>query len=153
MAGNGSGRTGSGRSAGGGVNLNPRRIGGSRSSTILRDRNTASFRRSASGPYGNGGRNERLMAAAGRMSRGMMSTYPGRGGKPYLNRKQSGDFYRPGTGDKFNGEAVRKGRRVTVAERNYRDNRFTGNVYRYRLTDRPGSRPVGAATVRRRIKR
>lgn len=149
MAGNGS-RGGSSRGSGarsGGVNMNPRAIGAAGSGTILRDASTRSFRKLAGGPYGSGGRNERLMAAAGRMSRSMMSNSRGTG----LRSKVEGDFYRPGTGNKFNGSAVRKGSRVTVAERNYRDNSFTGNVYRYRLTDRPGSRPVGAQTTRRRL--
>jgi hypothetical protein len=150
MAGNGS-RGGSGRGAGGGVNLNPRSIGGAGSGTILRDSATRSFRRMSQGPYGAGGRNERLMAAAGRMSRSMMSTSNGKG----LRRQVEGDFYRPGTGNKFNGVAVRKGRRVTVSEKEYpRDGgpaRFTGNTYRYRMTEKPGSRPVGAATTRRRL--
>lgn len=154
MAGNGN-RGGAGRANGGGVNLNPRRIGGAGSGTILRDRSTASFRRAASSPYGAGGRNPRLMAAAGRMSRGML-TYTA-GGRSYVARSQSGDFYKPGTGNKFNGIARRKGTRVTVAEITYpRDggkSRATGKNYSYRLTDKPGSRPVGAATVRRRIKR
>lgn len=151
MAGNGS-RGGSGRSAGGGVNLNPRNIGSGGSGTILKDSSTRSFRRMSQGPYGSGGRNERLMAAAGRMSPSMMSSNKG----TYIRAKQEGDFYRPGTGNKFNGVAVRKGRRVTVSEKEYpRDGgpaRFTGNTYRYRMTERPGSRPVGAATTRRRLR-
>jgi hypothetical protein len=153
MAGAGNRSKGSSRMAGGAVATKaPRRVSGAGpGSTVLKDRGTRSFRRSAAGPYGSGGRNERLMAAAGRMSPSMMTNYPGRGGKGYLARRVSGDFYRPGTGDKFIGEATRRGNRVKVAEQRARDYSFTGQTYNYRISDRPGVRPVGAPTFRRRL--
>lgn len=132
----------------------PRRVSGaSPRSTIPSDPGTRSFRRVASSPYGAGGRNERLMAVAGRMSRSLMSNPTGTG----LRRTVSGDFYYPGSagsrqaGNKFMGQATRRGNRVTVAEEAGRGT-FTGRKFTYRLTDRPGVRPQGARTTRRRLR-
>ena len=71
----------------------------------------------------------------------------------------TGDFYRPGTGDKYSGAAKRSGNRVRVVERKSSlnssggiDRKPTGQVYSYRIADQAGPRPVGARTFRRRLK-
>ncbi len=95
--------------------------------------------------------NERMVAATGRMTP-LMAKFNGR-------PNTTGDFYRPGTGNKYEGQATRSGNRVRVSERNSRVNADgnvertpTGRTYSYRIADQAGPRPVGARTVRRRLK-
>jgi hypothetical protein len=95
--------------------------------------------------------NERMVAATGRMTP-LMAKFNGR-------RNTTGDFYRPGTGNKYQGEAARSGNRVKVSEQYSRpngtggiDRGYTGRSYSYRIADQAGPRPVGARTTRRRLK-
>ena len=91
-------------------------------------------------------RNERVIASTGRMSPSM-AAFSGR-------TNTTGDFYRPGTGNKYFGTATRSGNRVSVTPRDYphKGGGTTGGAYSYRIADQAGPRPVGARTVRRRLK-
>ncbi len=125
--------------------------GSAPASTIARDSGTR-YLRAAIRKNPNAASNERLVAATGRMTPGM-AAFNGRS-------NTSGDFYRPGTGSKFEGTASRTGNRVKVSERQSSvnasggvDRNYTGRTYNYRIANQAGPRPVGATTNRGLAKR
>jgi hypothetical protein len=131
------------------VNLSPKRIGASGSGTILQDRNTRRYRNTIAkdaanrGSYGwgDGAKSARLMAWGGRISPSFIGS----------GRTYRGDLYAPDTG-KINAYGRRVGRTgFRVQERSYQSDKPTGNVYNYRISNNYASRPLGAATVRRRL--
>ena len=106
--------------------------------TIAKDSGTRYLRRAiAKDP--NAARNERLIAATGRMSPGLASAFNGR----------SGDYYRKGSGNKTQGTGRlnKAGTRITMT------NRDSGFKDTYKVADKAGPRPAYAATNRGLAKR
>jgi hypothetical protein len=127
--------------------------GFARSGTIAADSGTR-YLRGAIRKDPNAAFNERLVAATGRMTPSMANFSNGR----------TGDFYRPGSGNKFNGSArmakgtgtganpAKPGDRVTVTERNS-DRQYAGRKYTYKVADSAGPRLAYSKTNRGLAKR
>jgi len=132
-----------------------KRIAGgfARSGTIAADPGTR-YLRGAIRKNPNAAFNERLVAATGRMTPRMAS----------LSNGRTGDFYRPGSGNKFNGSArmakgtgttgnpAKPGDRVTVTERNA-DRQYAGRKYTYKVATTAGPRMAYSKTNRGLAKR
>lgn len=131
----------------------PIRGGFARSGTIAADPGTR-YLRGAIRKNPNAAFNERLVAATGRMTPSMANFSNGR----------TGDFYRPGSGNKFNGSArmakgtgttgnpAKPGDRVTVTERNA-DRQYKGRKYTYKVAESAGPRLAYSKTNRGMAKR